>query len=260
MTHSPESPYTSSAPVEGEPMDEELAHILGDDLTSDPDLAPEDIEGFLRDTHDRIEKETGIRGWLRSRPTSVRMAMAAAVVVGLTVTIGIVRTPKLLDFTLVFHLAALAALAAVALFVGLRPLQARPLAPAILYGTLAMLVLVPIALAFHGPDVAAVTGGESARSIGKCFAVGSLIALPLALLVGSLSRGGSFLSAVALAAAAGLGGNVWLEAHCPVPGAAHVVGGHVTVIVMYAALTALGLWFGFGRTKAGTRQDPRKLP
>ena len=243
------TPFDQRVPDADREIEEELAQLL-DEAPSEPGTSDEDVETLLRNTRDRISQERGIRSWLRNRSTGFRigagLAIFACVILG-----AVARTPKSLDAALLFHMAVLGALTALSVLFGFRPLHARPLPKAAVFGLLAAFLLVPAAIAFDTP-AGQPLGSELFAGIAKCFVVGTVFALPLAAMVALLSRGGNLLASIALASAAGLGANLWLEAHCPVPGTLHLLGGHVAIVALYAFVTGLALWLRNGRRAPST--------
>ena len=71
-----------------------------------------------------------------------------------------------------------------------------------------------------------------------CFGFGLVAGLPAYALLRLLDRGAPF-GRVLAAAAAGLGGNLVLELHCPVGGPSHLVLGHAMVVLVFVLGAAL---------------------
>lgn len=129
----------------------------------------------------------------------------------------------------------------------LHPLQAAPLPVVRRLGVVAAGVVVTLSLALLPPahwslEISrAGAGSDWAPRALACFGFGLGLGAPLFAALRLLdrtsrpSRTGAWLAA----AAAGLLGNLALQLHCPLTHSAHLVAGHVTVIIVAIALASL---------------------
>jgi hypothetical protein len=198
-----------------------------------------------------VEREVGLHAWLRSRPTPWRRALAVLGFV-LVAALGLRHVRPDLALVSAFELFALLAAFAVTGVATLR--QALPPSGATRTTTgralLATALGLPMLLSFHRTatlapaDVSVVTFLEQA---GACFAYGSLITAPLAVLIWAMDRDTGARSQPLLAAAvAGLAANAALTLHCANAGSAHLLLGHAGIGVALAAIA----WLVHRRTDA----------
>lgn len=195
-----------------------------------------------------LERERGFTAWLRALPTGGRVAGAAAVA-GLLVTAvgaGLPRgrfAPMPMD-RVVLVVTVLAALLALALRLGLRPLQAAaPSAALSLVGFVGGVVapflfaLGPTPAPFYG-----IPGITFAQMTVGCFVIGSVTGALVVVALWALDRGGhrSREAALFAATAGGLAANAALELHCPATDLPHLVLGHASValalVLAYGAI------------------------
>jgi len=224
--------------VEDEPTDEELSTLL----TSVKHV---------------VGAEVGPRAFVRSRPTPIRLALATAALVGVAGLVAVL-TPRadlatMSRLRLIAAMTGYTALAFAAMQVALRPLSQ----PAATERTGRLLIVAGLALA-TGFALAPLASGASITDLGMgfgsmamdCFGFGSMLALPLLGFGWALDRGGYFVGSrlLLLGAAGGLAGNLFLELHCDILLPAHLLAGHVTVVV---ALLAAGVALSLGR-RGGT--------
>jgi len=225
----------------------ECAALLADEGTLGRALAsaePGDASTLLGwpDFERTLERESGWRAWLRSRPTSLRVSLAGAAVLGVT-ALGVRRLRP--DWATLPKTALVAWLVA---FVVVAFAAAR-LALPVLGRAASSRSRVVTWLALGLPAVyallAAVTLGSApsmptARFLGPalaCFRYGMLLAVPLLLLLWALDRGGgSRARIVAAAAAGGVAGNAALLLHCPSTDPAHLIVGHAAIGFVLGAL------------------------
>ena len=227
----------------------ELGLALGG-AERDDQTMPAASDALLAAVREDVKKESGLTGWLRSRPTSTRvaLALAAAAAVALLNLIAMKRA----DLG-VYPLGRMIALVALhALIVGLimrqalLGLQSRPASG----GLRAVLVLAAVALplavaampqahALHPASLAG-DGDDFVKRGVTCFVFGLVMAAPIGLLLLGLDRGGHrALPRVMLAAAgSGLAGALALQLHCPITHQAHLFVGHATVLVALLAAYA----------------------
>ncbi len=245
------------------------AELLVDDgqlgqalATSQP---PElDASALLGGVLGSIEKERGMRAWLRSRSMLVRVGLPlAAVLLVLTYVLLFKRRPDVgswlpVDFGVAVALYALLIGAAVVL--ELRPLELRPL-PAWLRPVLVTLALaLPVLFvwlpqAHHAPLAYAPPGKSFGQLAFGCFAFGTALALPALALLWAADRVGhrSFRLALLAAAIGGLIGNLVLQFHCPITDPAHLLVGHATIGLVLGGVYAA--WLMLRTAPLGRRQQ-----
>lgn len=187
-----------------------------------------------------LGEEQGPLGRLRSLPTPARrgltLLLAAALGGGLWVAAKeVVMGPAALAA------GVLGVLCLVGLWNALRPLHEPPMPRGRWLGLIGLALALPLALACLPPSA---QGGGEAPAL-KCFAVGSILGLPVLLLALALDRAPGAVAigsgALLAAAAAGGVGNVCLEGLCATGGLGHRVGGHATIALSFCALVyALG--------------------
>jgi hypothetical protein len=190
-------------------------------------------------------EEQGFRAWLRSRPNPVRLLLAGAAFV-LVTALGLRHLRP--DFAVVPALELGGLLAAFALVGGVAASRAVPVVGArpkrvpsevILAAALGLPALA--ALARTATTLApAADGAAFVRQAWSCFSYGSLLTIPLVVVLWLLDRGAGPRSRIFHAAAvAGLAANAALTLHCPNGSSGHLVVGHATIGVALAAAAAL---------------------
>jgi hypothetical protein len=237
----------------GEPLDaEERRHVegcpacrslakggLARTLAAAADASPEGIDFHFAGIEQALERERGVRAWLRSRPTGLRVALAVGIgATPLLVEVAVARAEGLSAVAIGRSLLVLAALGAVlvlAAWASLRPLQRRPLPAPVSWGISLSALVMPVVAAFLSP--AAVDPHPTAAAV--CFAVGALAALPVVVAFRLLDRTELRHPArLPLAAAgAGMAANLLLHAHCPIDHPVHLLAGHATVVLAYIGAT-----------------------
>jgi hypothetical protein len=197
---------------------------------------------FFNQIQARVAHETGLRAWLRSRPSKLRFLVAVLSVL-LAITVGGALKPRP-DFAAYPNLRLLVLLGiyCLGIFVALGKelfLSARrgSLADhfALLVGALALPFLIAFAPA---TEASRAFGPEGALG---CFSYGALLTLPTAALLWAFDRDDRLslrtvcLSAVAL----GLSANLVLELHCPSGNLQHVLLGHASLGLAWLLAWAL---------------------
>jgi len=202
---------------------------------------------------DQVEKslsdERGLRAWLRSRPTSVRLALSVWLV--LLILTVFVLTRRRVDFALYPELrrdllfalfglgvffAALRALTGV-----LRPRRRLQVALALgALGVPVLAALLPRAHVAHSASLEGTIADFAPRALG-CFGMGALASAPLVVLLVYSNREDRItpLTAAFAAASAGFAANLVLHAHCAITDPAHLALGHALVgLVWWLALSS----------------------
>jgi len=197
-----------------------------------------------------ISAERGVRAWLRAFPTRIRVtsAVAVAALLGLAVFIFARRV----DFAvypvgrMALALGLLALGLVTAILRSLRPLQHAP-GPRgadhllVGLGVLAVSILALLAPAHQAhPASLAGAGRDMWARAAACFALGTILGVPLAAALFALDRGGTRRAAVLAVLAAGLLGNLTLQLHCPIVAAPHLLLGHAAIVPVL--LVAIVLW------------------
>ena len=196
--------------------------------------------GFPEDLFDRLEArvadESGLRAWLRSRPSKVRFALAAASVLGVVAFGGMhMHRPDMAAYPPARLLGLLVVYAlGIALAFGKELFESVRKTSFADYGWLIVGALgVPFLVAFAPPT-------EASRAFGPegalgCFSFGVLLTLPTAALLWAFDRDDRLsLRTVCLSAAAlGLAASTILELHCPSGNFVHVILGHASIGVAW---------------------------
>jgi hypothetical protein len=181
-----------------------------------------------------IERERGPAAWLRARSTPVRIALVAAVAVGVVALAVAVtgHTAFFVDTTPVWlaSVAALAALGGFAIRAALRPIY-RPAWS----NTTRVVASAAVLLGALGAVVSIGDGSLGALDGGRCVVLGLLAGAPvfsLALLVERVPRRGAFFGALAGAVA----GATTAQVLCPAPGLLHLLVGHFGIVASATAV------------------------
>lgn len=197
-----------------------------------------------------VARETGVRAWLRSRPTRLRFALAVLSVLLLVALGGVARRrPDFADYP-VTRLALLLSLYAVGILLAFGKelyLSARRGSLGDHLGLLVAALGLPFLIAFApATEASRHAGPEGALN---CFLYGGLLTVPTAALLWAFDRDDRpSLRTVCLSAAAlGLSANLVLELHCPSGNALHLLQGHGSL-----GLAWLLAWFAVRRvSRAG---------
>jgi hypothetical protein len=185
----------------------------------------------------KVDDERGASAWLRSLATRKRVLGAAAWVALLVTIIGVTlprgRFAPWPMSRVVLVVSVLAALLALTLRFGLRPLQAAPPPVGLSVACFAAGLLAPFLFAL-GPfptRFEGIPGVSFAEATSGCFVLGGVTGALVVLALRALDRGGhrSREPALFAAAAGGLAANAALELHCPATAPAHLLLGHATV-------------------------------
>jgi predicted anti-sigma-YlaC factor YlaD len=209
---------------------------LGRTLASAAALPAPFPTDFLDELEARVASETGVRAWLRSRPTKLRFLIALLSVLFAVGVGGVLNLrhdfsgyprARLLVLLLVYSAGILIALGKELFLSAWRGAFADHL----LFVVAAL--GLPLLVAFVPPT-------EASRAFGpegalNCFVFGALLTLPTAALLWAFDRDERLsLRTVCLSAAAlGLSANLLLELHCGNGNPAHVLLGHVSVGVAW---------------------------
>jgi hypothetical protein len=218
--------------------DARLGRALGEDMAAP---AP-DPELWAR-TEARVHSETGVRAWLRSRPTWQRGLLALGVG-ALTVRLAVGRHAHGAlaagDAPALLWLFLFTVLLVTGVVVLLRPLGRAESPPVVRVGLAVAAVVLPVLYALAPSAVAdgghALAGGELARRTLACLLLGIGLGLPFLGIVWALDRADrlGFSAVLLLAGASGLLSSLALSLHCPVDGRAHLLFGHAPVALALA--------------------------
>lgn len=197
-----------------------------------------------------IRSERGIRAWGRSRSTTTKVvALLIAIALVLTGVMLFHPRPDLEAYPIgrmAVVMGVLGLVAGTAGWARLRPLHRSPLGRRV--EMLVAIVMVPLALAVL-PE--AVTGHMASMNKGpfwpvtlNCFMVGSLLGASIFVLVSWFERRTHVpLSVVGLSAAAmGVTGNLALQLFCPLTDPWHLLYGHASIGLVWAAIAVAGAW------------------
>jgi hypothetical protein len=188
-----------------------------------------------------VARETGLRAWLRSRPTRLRFALATLSVLVVVLLGGVLRPRS--DFaeyppTRLLLLLGVYGFGILIAFGKELHLSAQRGTFAAHFGWLSAALGLPFLIAFAPATEASRHAGPAGAL--NCFVYGALLTLPTAALLWAFDRDDQpslrtvCLSAVAL----GLSANLLLELHCPSGNALHLLLGHASLGVAW-----LGAWF-----------------
>lgn len=193
-----------------------------------------------------LDRETGMRAWLRARRTRTRLAYVCATSALLAVLV-VLATPRS-DFDavpgalLALSLGVLAAAMVAIVVLLLRPLYCASASVRTQLTLAAAGWLIPFLLVLWAPAHGSVLAHpESFVGAGAnfwpralvCFAFGVVLGLPLLALLRLVDRGGELTwpRILLLAGATGLAGNLALVLHCPLVAPTHLLAGHASVPV-----------------------------
>jgi hypothetical protein len=205
---------------------------LGRSLASEVSLQMPFPELSFEPLAQRLTRETGLRAWLRSRPSRQRF-LAAALSALLAVGLGGALRPRL-DFA-TYPRARLWLVLGVYTFLILAAfgkeifLSVRRGAVSDYLALCSAALALPFALSLL--PAAEMSRGFEAAGAFSCFAYGALLTLPTAALLFAFERADRIsLRTVCLCAAAlGLSSNLTLELHCPNGNRSHLLLGHASL-------------------------------
>jgi ABC-type transport system involved in cytochrome c biogenesis permease component len=217
--------------------DAELGHALAAQIPADRGF-PDELFGAIEA---RVERETGLRAWLRSRPSGLRFQLIAlSVILVVLVAGGMLHRPDFAAYPVLRLVILLGSyFIAVLLAVGKEltfPARSGKLldyAPLVLFG-----LGLPFLAAFApATEQSRQAGPEGALG---CFLYGALFTLPVGILLWAFDRDDRpTLRTICLSAAAlGLSANLVLELHCPSGHPLHLLLGHASL-----GLAWLASWF-----------------
>jgi hypothetical protein len=219
-------------------QDAELGRSLASEVSAL--VRPVEDELFAR-LEANVARETGLRAWLRSRPTRLRfvaVAASALFVIGLG---GVLRHRADFDEYPTGRLLALVTLYSGGILLAF----GKELYLSIRQGTLADYgglfvgaLGLPFLIAFAPATEASVHAGPGG-ALG-CFVYGALLTLPTAALLWAFDRDDrpSVRTVCLSAASLGLSANLVLELHCPSGNVQHLLLGHASI-----GLAWLAAWF-----------------
>ncbi|HEX4475322.1 MAG TPA: hypothetical protein VH142_09615 [Polyangiaceae bacterium] len=203
-------------------------------------------ESLFTDIRRAIDEERGVRAWLRSRSTNVRLTLGAGWALALVALVALL-TPRThyapMPFAaVVVVLAVLSALGAVVLRLELHPLQAPEPSIGVVAACFAAVLVAPAVLAFAPVPQAALfdhyTEFSPPQAAFGCFFIGVMTGVLVVAGLRALDRRTSHSRTGVLvqAAAGGVAGNLALELHCPITRPSHIVFAHATVSLVLLAL------------------------
>lgn len=211
---------------------------------TEPDADAAVLETIESALGTQLQRDTGVRAWLRSRPTGVRVAIvvAGAAVMPMLMLLASRRA----DFSVyprlrqLLDLMLLVVPMTAALLVWKRPLFRRSpppwLAPAlVLAAVVAVVVLVrlPVAHWDHPASRLGIADDLPRRALA-CFLTGLVSGLPTLVLLSLVSRRGVRWGLGGLAAIfAALVGGLAVYLHCPLTSLVHLTLGHATILVPF---------------------------
>lgn len=199
----------------------------------------------------RLDRETGVVSWLRSRSTPLRIAILLGCVLGSAFVVSLVSArPDVAVYPslrLTLELALLAGFGLIALAGSLRghqhPEIPRKVGWCLVGGAIVIplvLALLPMADEVHPLGLEGTGDALVPMALG-CLGYGLAIAAPVLLVAWVLDRGEHRgRPRVRLAAAgAGLAGLIGLELHCPVQAHEHLMIGHAPLVLLMLGAAAL---------------------
>ena len=215
---------------------------LGRSLAAQASEALPFVEEFFGQLEQRLERETGPRAWLRSRPSPVRFVLVLLPLLLALIAGGLLRQRAdfaQYPFSRVGLLLSIYFIA-IALALG-KELSESPRSNALRdhFGLLLFALIVPALAAFApATEVSRLAGPGGAFG---CFSYGALLTLPIALLLWALDRDDrpSFRTVCLSAAALGLSANLLLELHCGNGNPTHVLLGHASLGLAWLAAWAI---------------------
>jgi len=229
-----------------------LAHNaeLGRSLAAEAALPLAFPEELFEQLESRVAEESGLRAWLRSRPSKWRFALVASSVLAVVALGGVgMHRPDMSEYPHARLFGLLTAYAlGIAVAFGKELFESVRKSSFADYGWLAIGALgLPFLVAFApATEASRAFGPEGALG---CFSFGVLLTLPTAVLLWALDRDDRLsLRTVCLSAAAlGLAGSTILELHCPSGNFQHVILGHASIGVAWLGAWCLTRWWARAR-------------
>lgn len=205
-----------------------------------------DVEALFAGIKGRIDVENkAMPGYLRSRPTWMRVAIGcAAVFLIMLPVLWLKGRPDLAEYPRERMIGVLVSMS-IALFltfsIALRPAYRPPMSRAAI-GALALagllLSFVVCVLPMPGVDHPPMSAGELMPKAMPCIYYGILFGAPIYLLIRALDHEVTRLAALLAASSAGLTANLGLHLHCANTHPGHMLLGHFSVAVMFLGLVA----------------------
>ena len=216
----------------------ELARRLAAQATEAASASP-DLFGQIEQ---KLARETGLRAWLRSRPSSLRFMVVLVLLLLMLIAGGVLQRRTDFGQYPMLRMALLLCVYFMAIVLAFgKELSEAPRGDAFRdhLGLLVFALAVPALAAFApATDASREVGSGGA---GGCFSYGALLTLPIGVLLWAFDREDRpSLRTVCLSAAAlGLSANLLLELHCGNGSAVHVLLGHASLGAAWLAIWAL---------------------
>jgi hypothetical protein len=224
---------------------------LGKDLAA-VSTVPYSTDDAFRSLENTLGREHGLRAYLRSRPTDLRMGLVLLVAL-LPAFPAFAHRPHIFSDVQSWVIVLVFLLGVILSSRGALPILGRPRSSILGLGTALGILALPLFLAwfpFTGASTSALpmaNGGTFVTSALKCFFYGLSVSVPLAVALWLTSREDTWpLRSLCFAAgAAGIAANLALHAHCVLTHPLHLFAGHATLPIMWL----LTFWIVFGRRK-----------
>ena len=231
----------------------------GDAANAGPPLPGASLETLWADIDRKVGHERGVRAWLRSRSTVLRVVLVCGVLAATAA--AHLLWGRRSDGFLVSSERLLLTVGSVALAIGLcvrlalAPLT-RPLPRATALGSVALLLLPVLAALLPALRVGSGDHHPSAASwaaAAGCFGYGGLVVLGVGAALWCVDRGGASSGARLIpgVVCAGLAAHLVLQIHCANDNSTHLLLGHASVGIAWLAVWVAAR--GAGRLKARSR-------
>lgn len=236
----------------------DVQRALAEAREGEPDEGSGDLDALFHRVEAAVERERGPAAWLRSRSTPARITIAVAAValvgIGSYLVWGRARLHDYSVERLVAVLGTLAVLVALAVAVSLRPLHRPPMPRWRIWAVALAAVALPAGLAMwpHTSGAGPFDLHALGPDVGRCFGMGSVLAVPVLLLWRGLRRARATGERLVLGGAVvGLAGNVALQCQCPAVEPLHLLWGHAGVVMAFVLGAALWTLLGSSRHPRG---------